>query len=297
MSEELSFSRSPMPRVLHFVLNTECNAWDLAPVKGSPGVCRFCYRAKEQVITTKRNIEQLLRMIRSESDIDRIVFTGGDPLMPKENHIEFALQCAKELGFTTNIHTNGLLLQEKYPAIGRCVDVFTLAIDGAYAETVDWERGVGYFERFVANMRLLVNDHKVAAFNTFVSPHNFRELPNVAEMIAELAGQIKIEYWLISQYRPIARDTIKKRGIYIFSPTEFKSAVAEIVRLFPQLNIYSQPTRESDLYPLRIWLLADGTLTADTGRASLNQNVVIGNCLESGFLTLYTQATQLRDKK
>ena len=120
-----------MPKVLHFVLNTECNAWDLKSAKDSPGVCRFCYRATEKVVATKQDIDRLLRMVRQESNIERIVFTGGDPLMPQNNHVEFAVQLSKELGFIVNIHTNGLFLEKKFSGIGQWIDVFTLAIDGA----------------------------------------------------------------------------------------------------------------------------------------------------------------------
>ena len=285
-----------IPKTLHFVLNTECNAWDLKSMAGSPGVCRFCYRATEKVATSQEKIAQLMRLVREESEICRIVFTGGDPLMPKDNHIEFAVQQAKELEFVVNIHTNGLLLAAKYPTIGQWIDVFTLAIDGASADTANWERGEGYFERFLDNMQLLIREGKTVAFNTFVSPHNFRDLENIAKMISSFAMKTQVEYWLISQYRPIARDSAKKRELYCFSDEQFKAAVEKIVQMYPDLNVYSQPTRQDDLYPLRIWLLADGVLTMDTGKSSLNRNVVVGNCLESGFMNLYNHALRMREQ-
>lgn len=286
--------RPPMPRVLHFVLNTACNAWDLRSVPGSPGVCRFCYRERESVRTTPETITRLLEMIRREPDIRRIVVTGGDPLMPKENHVAHALRCAKQLGFETNIHTNGLLLREKHTTIGEWIDVITLAIDGADSDTADWERGAGYFECFKANVRLLTSLEKTLAFNTFVSPRNFPRIEEVGRMIHSFSQATRVEYWLLSQYRPIARDTATKRSLYGFSPADFKASVEKLAKLWPSLNIYAQPTRENDLYPMRIWLLADGVLTMDTGLPGLARNVVVGNCFEEGFAPLYRRALTMR---
>ena len=150
-----NYSRLPIPKLLHFVLNTDCNAWNLSSAKDSPGVCGYCYRGKEKVSTTILKIKKLLYMVHEESDISRIVFTGGDSLMP-DNHIEFATQYAKELGFTVNIHTNGLLLLEKYQKIKQFVDVYTLAIDGSFEKTADWARGSGYLLSFGSMLSRIV---------------------------------------------------------------------------------------------------------------------------------------------
>jgi MoaA/NifB/PqqE/SkfB family radical SAM enzyme len=282
-----------MARLLHFVLNTECNAWDLKPMQDSPGVCRFCYRAKERIVTTPKKIEELLRIVRQQSDIVRVVFTGGDPLMPRDSHVEFAVQAAKKLGFEVNLHTNGLLLSEKFSSISRWVDIFTLAIDGADPDTADWERGIGYFDRFLGNLQLLMREGKTLAFNSFVSPHNFPHLGEVGKMIAGIAEQSRVEYWLISQYRPIARDTAKKREIYTFSSEQFRFAIERLVTRFPRLNVYSQPLREDGVYPMRMWLLADGLLTMDTGEPTLGRNVIVGSCFERGFAELYKKTLEM----
>jgi pyruvate-formate lyase-activating enzyme len=287
-------ARSAMPNTLHFILNTECNAWDLESVDGSPGVCKFCYRAREKVATTPATIRRLLTMVREESTIKRIVFTGGDPLMPKENHVEFAVRAAKELGFVVNIHTNGLLLEEKYLAVGPWVDVFSLAIDGASPETADWERGAGYFERFRRNMDILVRDRRTVAFNTFVEPKNLPDLSNVAGMVAGYSSLVDVEYWLISQYRAITRDNAKKRALYSFPAQQFRDIITGIVAEYPSLNIFAQPTRDADVYPARFWLLGDGVLTVDTGNPLSPRNTLVGNCLVSGFAALLDRANGMR---
>lgn len=284
-----------MPGVLHFILNTECNAYGFKSVDGYSEICGFCYRSTKKVIASKKNIEKLLKMIKQESEVSRIVFTGGEPLIQKNNYIAFAVEMAKSLGFEVNIHTNGLCLFDKYSEIGKWVDVFTLAIDGSCSRTADWKRGVGFFEHFIDNVKLLINDKKTIAFNTFVDSHNFFDLDDMAKMISGFTKRTKIEYWLISQYRPTVEDVDKKNSFYCFSPSRFKARIEKIVKLYPQINIYSQPTRENESYPIRIWLFVDGFLTVDTGNHHDRRHVVVGNCFKDGFKVLYKKAFKIRD--
>ena len=140
--------------IIHLVLNTDCNAWQLQATAGSPGVCRFCYRERNRVHTDQATVLRVLDALRAESAAYRVVFTGGDPLMPYDNHLEPALRHAAELGLAVNVHTNGLLLQDRFEDVSPWVDIYSLAIDGPDAATADWFRGEGYFDRFTANVDL-----------------------------------------------------------------------------------------------------------------------------------------------
>lgn len=289
MRENISYDKPSIPKVLHFILNTNCNATSLNSMKGSYGICDFCYRSKNVVETTESKIESLLKMVRNESDINRIVFTGGDSLMP-HNNIEFAVKCAKELGFIVNIHTNGLLLLEKYPYIKQWVDVYTLAIDGANKESADWKRGIGYFNYFNCNVKLMINENRIVSFNTFIDSYNLYDLKNIAYMINSFSEKIKVEYWLISQYRLNHRTTLGHYEKYCFSINEFNEEVKEIINLFPNLNIFSQPTRDNNLYPQRICLMADGNLTKDVAGDDYNKTIIVGNCFKDNFINLYNRS-------
>lgn len=282
--------------IVHLVLNTDCNAWDLAPATASPGVCRFCYRERNRVTTTPAVIAQVIDRIRAESSAHRIVFTGGDPVMPYDNHLEPALQHAHGSGFDTNLHTNGLLLKDRYPGLRENVTVYSLAIDGPDAESADWFRGQGYFDRFQANTAMLIADHRRLAFNTFTTAASLAELPRLAEKIADCAQATPVEYWLISQYRPIGRANSRKAGIYGFSREEFVQAVNGVRDVVPDLPVYAQPTREpDDAYPFRVWVLGDGTVTADLGSVAVPRNTELGNLLDDGFESLVRHAFALRE--
>ncbi|MFR9725051.1 radical SAM protein [Streptomyces sp. MS19] len=283
--------------IVHLVLNTDCNAWDLRPTSASPGVCRFCYRERNRVETDADTVRRVIDRLRAESEARRCVFTGGDPVMPYDNHLEVALRHATMVGFETNLHTNGLLLKERYAGLRDHVSVYSLAIDGPDAETADWFRGQGYFERCLSNIDLLAADQRRVAFNTFTTAESVKELPRLARFIAGVTQRTEVEYWLISQYRPIGRATTRKAEIYAFERDAFVQAVDDVRGEVGEVVVYAQPTRApQDPYPFRVWVLADGTVTADLGSVATPRNTVLGDLLTDGFEPLVRRAFALRDQ-
>ncbi|MEU7732781.1 radical SAM protein [Streptomyces griseus] len=283
--------------IIHLVLNTDCNAWDLAPTSDSPGVCRFCYRERNRVTTDPDTVRRVIDQVRTESEAHRVVFTGGDPVMPYDNHLEVALRHAREVGFETNLHTNGLLLNDRYAGVRDHVTLYSLAIDGPEADSADWFRGQGYFERFRSNVEFLVADRRRLAFNTFTTAASVRELPRLAEFVASIAGRTEVEYWLISQYRPIGRASAGKAELYGFERDGFVRAVDGVRGVVAPVEIFAQPTRApEDPYPFRVWVLADGTVTADLGSVAAPRNAVIGDLLADGFEPLVRRAFALREQ-
>ncbi|WP_053207075.1 radical SAM protein [Jiangella muralis] len=283
--------------IVHLVLNTDCNAWDLKATNNSPGVCRFCYRERNRVSTDADTVRRVVDRVRSESEAYRCVFTGGDPVMPYDNHLEVALRHATEVGFETNLHTNGLLLSDRYADLRDHVTVYSLAVDGPSSETADWFRGQGYFERFVSNVEFLASDRRRLAFNTFTTAASVKDLPGLAQLIARVTERTEVEYWLISQYRPIGRASTRKAEIYGFERDDFVRAVEEVRGEVNGVTIYAQPTRlPEDPYPFRVWVLADGTVTADLGSVAAPRNAVLGDLPVTGFEPLVRRAFALREQ-
>jgi MoaA/NifB/PqqE/SkfB family radical SAM enzyme len=281
--------------IVHFILNTDCNAWQLKAATASPGVCRFCYRERNRVVTDQATVLRVLDVLRAESNAGRVVFTGGDPLMPYDNHLEPAIEHAARVGFEVNLHTNGLLLAERYHRLRPWVHIYSLAIDGPDAATADWFRGVGYFDRFTANVDMLIRDTKTLAFNTFTAPSSIGRLPEIAAMIREIATRTRVEYWLISQYRPIGRADARKADTYGYTTEEFEKAVSAVRAAMGDIEVFDQPTRaDTDPYPFRAWVLADGTVTVDLGSVAAPRNEVLGNVLDDGLTPLVRQALSLR---
>ncbi|MER7273489.1 radical SAM protein [Dactylosporangium sp. NPDC000244] len=281
--------------IIHLILNTDCNAWQLEATSGSPGVCKFCYRERNRVQADRDTVLRVLDALRAESAAHRVVFTGGDPLMPYDNHVETAVRHASELGFAVNMHTNGLLLQDRFHGLREWIDVYSLAIDGPDAQLADWFRGRGYFDRFTANVAMLADHGKTLAFNTFTAANSIGRLPETAAMIRSVAQRTRVEYWLISQYRPIGRADARKADIYGYATEQFRSAIAAVRDDLGSVQIFDQPTRaETDPYPFRAWVLADGAVTVDLGSVAAPRNTALGNLLEIGLAPLIRQAHALR---
>src|SRR5205814_8452958 len=139
--------------------------------------------------------------------------------------------------------TNGLLLPVRYPDIRDHVSVYSLAIDGPNAETAEWFRGRGYFDRFTANVDLLVTDGRRLAFNTFTTRRSAAHLPRLAGLIATVAARVTVEYWLVSQYRPIGRASAVKNDLYAYPPADFTRAVDAVRPWVHGIPVYAQPTR------------------------------------------------------
>ena len=62
--------------IVHLVLNTDCNAWDLTPTPCSPGVCRFCYRERNRVRTDAATVVRVIDRIRQDDAVSYEVTEG-----------------------------------------------------------------------------------------------------------------------------------------------------------------------------------------------------------------------------
>jgi MoaA/NifB/PqqE/SkfB family radical SAM enzyme len=304
--------------VVNFLTTTRCNAWDLQAIPESPGVCRFCYREREQIHTTEEGLQAVVELAVKKLGVDQFTITGGEPTMSAWTPL--AARFAKERGCRVRLHTNGLGFQQMYPQLKDYVDVFVLAIDGHSPEYADWERGIGYFDLFTKNIENLISDSKKIGFNSFISPHNFPVLDQLAEMIHSYADRIRVDYWLVSQYRDINRGSLKKKNLYLFSredfiaklrfledkyrrfivflqPADFIAAKHRLEQSEDRIILFGQPSRDAnDEYPFRLWLGADGSISVDTGEHD-GRNKQVGNLLDDDFEVLTNRIRLVGSRK
>lgn len=226
----------------------------------------------QQGVHRPRHGTRVINLIRHESAAQRILFTGGDPLMPYDNHLEVALAHTMDRGFGTNLHTNELLLADRHSGLREYATLYSLAIDGPDAATADWFRGTGYFERSLSNVEMLVADQRRLAPNTFTTTESVRWLRQLAQQINNIAARTNIEYWLISQYRPIGRPNSRKSEIDDYSPATFIAAEDHVQGIVGNVEVFAQPTwPPDDPHPFRAWILADGIVigrSRQRGRAT-----------------------------
>ena len=88
-----------------------------------------------------------------------------------------------------------------------------------------------------------------------------------------------------------------KAELYGFERDDFVRAVDGVRDAVAPVEIFAQPTRApEDPYPFRVWVLADGTVTADLGSVAAPRNAVIGDLLADGFEPLVRRAFALREQ-
>ena len=304
--------------IINILTTTACNAWDLPDVTGSPGVCWFCYRETRRIRTDENRLRRAMEIAAERFSAERFVMTGGEPTMSP--WFGPAVRFAKELGCEVHVHTNGVHFDEIYPQHKDFVDLFVLSVDGPDADTADWERGQGYFDRFVANMDMLRADGRTVSLHSFISPRNFAKVDELAEMVHGYAERMVVDTWLLSQYRDVNRGTPQKREYYKFSPAEFETklrslgdkygrflvftqpgdfmASEELIANTPgRVLVFGQPTRaDDDEYPFHLWLGVDGGVTVDAGGQG-GKNPYAGNLVDDPFDELLPRILDLSSVK
>lgn len=98
---------------IHLIRNTNCSAWQLKAVSGSPGVCKFCYRERNRVQADGDTVRRVLDALHTEAIARGPVSTGGGPLVPDDNHMEAAVRNASDAGLVINLQANRLPLSAR----------------------------------------------------------------------------------------------------------------------------------------------------------------------------------------
>lgn len=157
--------------------------------------CRFCFykNTKGEVIDLEK-VGNKLRKLRSIG-IDKINFTGGEPLLCKE--LGSLLKIAKSEGFIVSIVTNGSLLNEiNISEMAETVDWIGISVDSA-DERVEKELGRGYGNHVknVKHVSKLINEYGIKLkINTTVTKSNYNE--KLTDLIESLAP----ERWKVFQF-------------------------------------------------------------------------------------------------
>lgn len=154
--------------------------------------------------------------------VESVVMNGGEALMRRDalDLIEHAFEAGIRWGI---LITNGMLfsartaeaiagLQQRFPAFG-----IHISVDGASAETHDWMRGKGTFDRMAASIRRLHQaGGRIAGVNSVIHRGNVHEF----EDLAALAASWNAEFWTVFPNADLGRgvalgDTRLSRSIWL----------------------------------------------------------------------------------
>ena len=161
--------------------------------------CRHCVQGRKRTLSRYRPTRVLKEMmLRSRSDCDEIVFTGGEPTV-NDDFLE-CVRYAKKAGYrSVQVQTNGRLFAYKdfaQAVYAAGVDEFVVALHGPTPPVHDFlTRVPGSFWQTVAGIRNLKALGGRVISNSVITKPNYRLLPEIAELLVSLdVDQLQFAY-------------------------------------------------------------------------------------------------------
>ncbi|MBI3680216.1 MAG: TIGR04053 family radical SAM/SPASM domain-containing protein [Acidobacteria bacterium] len=197
----MNFDEAPL-----LVIWETTQACDLACVH-----CRACAIARRHPaeLTTEEGC-RLLDEVKAFNAPTLLVFTGGDPL--KRPDLFPLIRYSVAAGLRTNVSPSAtpLLTSEAIDRFKDCgLSRLAISLDGADALTHDSFRQVpGTFDRAMAALRHAREIGLETQIQTTVTRRNMRQLPLIAERVAEVKGRMWSLFFLIVTGRAQATDDL-----------------------------------------------------------------------------------------
>ncbi len=129
-----------------------------------------------------------------DAGVRYVRFTGGEPLMHRE--IGALIAAARDKGHSVSLITNGMLLPKRLPMLTEAgLEHLVVSLDGATAQEHDGLRGTrGCFDHAMEGLAAAIRSGLITRVNTVVGPHNYRSLPALRDLLAELG----VAQWEVS---------------------------------------------------------------------------------------------------
>jgi MoaA/NifB/PqqE/SkfB family radical SAM enzyme len=171
------------PSVCHYYVTLRCN-----------DTCEFCphwQNLEYQYIRESEREDQKnreagisevgpkLKEIRAKG-VKTLNITGGEPLL--RDDLPELLKLAKELGFTIELTTNGILYAEKGRALAGLVDRLYFSLDYPIAAEHDRSRGVECFHAVMVSLELAKTLGQKPIILYTLTRDNIRFLPEMVEL-------------------------------------------------------------------------------------------------------------------
>ncbi len=145
-----------MPRGVILLVTNKCNL-----------ACSHCLYEAGDELEDEMSTEEIKLIIDKLHDagVFEITFSGGEPLI-RDDILELATY-AKELGFSTGIISNGILIEEdNYQKIADIFDSIVISLDGSEKDVHENLRGEGTWEDAIAGCELMSETDVPLSINT-----------------------------------------------------------------------------------------------------------------------------------
>lgn len=147
--------------------------------------CPYCYASSEKCLPGELSTAESMDLVTQIAELgsQRIVFTGGEPLLRKD--LFRIVEHANECGLLANIITNATMIRKPETA-KRFAELFnsvTISLDGGTAATHDRTRGQGSFAKTYKALQLLNSFGVTPNINHIVTSDNVDELEDFATFL------------------------------------------------------------------------------------------------------------------
>ena len=224
--------------------------------------CPYCWgprRFRNPVDT--ETAQRIIARIKALG-VQRVVFTGGDPLLRSD--APDLIRFAKEIGLETALSTTGdhltpEILHDLYPYL----DLISLPLDGSTEEINSKTKHPGHFSAVMRSLDLLRSyptiDVKVC---TPVTSHNLNNVPAIAQFVEAYSHTTQARvFYNVFQAFPRAMFSVKWDKL-IVSDEEFSSLEGQIgTKSNIRINFLSHDTLDK----LYVMVFPDGSMTIPKG--------------------------------
>ena len=224
--------------------------------------CPYCWgprRFRNPVDT--ETAQRIIARIKALG-VQRVVFTGGDPLLRSD--APDLIRFAKEIGLETALSTTGdhltpEVLHDLYPYL----DLISLPLDGSTEEINSKTKHPGHFSAVMRSLDLLRSyptiDVKVC---TPVTSHNLNNVPAIAQFVEAYSHTTQARvFYNVFQAFPRAMFSVKWDKL-IVSDEEFSSLEGQIGT---KSNIHINFLSHATLDKLYVMVFPDGSMTIPKG--------------------------------
>ena len=224
--------------------------------------CPYCwgprrFRNPVDTETAKRIIARI-----KDLGVQRIVFTGGDPLLRHDAPI--LIRYAKEIGLETALSTTGdHLTPELLDHLAPYLDLISLPLDGSTEEINSLTKHSGHFSavmRALDSLRSYPNiDVKVC---TPVTRYNLKDVPAIGKLVEEYSTTTQARvFYNVFQAFPRAMFSVKWEKLLV-SEDEFASLKHQVeIDKHIRVNFLDHSTLDK----LYVMVFPDGSMTIPKG--------------------------------
>jgi len=204
--------------------------------------CKFCFSYwRDQPFELSTGEAKKSLQFLKEKGLEAINFTGGEPLLRKD--IIRLIDFAKELGLTTILTTNGLLLKEKLPKLAESLDFIGLPLDSSDSKIHNSMRTSNIdHHKLVLELIDIIHEkypRLSIKINTVVTVQN-KNLTGIGNLVKG-----NIVSWKLSHFIPGEYGKVHNKEFEI-SAAEYNRIVTACKKTHPDLNIISSAAHTRD---------------------------------------------------